>query len=40
MSGMVSRPLGGTYSCTKFAMEALTDTLRMELAAHEVHVRP
>lgn len=36
MSGIVSRPLGATYSCTKFALEALSDTLRMELAAHDV----
>lgn len=31
MAGTVTRPLGATYSCTKFALEALSDTLRMEL---------
>lgn len=38
MSGLVSRPLGATYACTKFAPEALSDTLRMELGAHDVRV--
>jgi NAD(P)-dependent dehydrogenase (short-subunit alcohol dehydrogenase family) len=31
MAGIVTRPLGATYSCTKFALEALSDTLRVEL---------
>ena len=31
MAGTVTRPLGATYSCTKFALEALSDTLRVEL---------
>jgi NAD(P)-dependent dehydrogenase (short-subunit alcohol dehydrogenase family) len=31
IAGTVTRPLGATYSCTKFALEALSDTLRVEL---------
>lgn len=36
MSGFISRPLSATYSSTKFALEALSDTLRMELGCHDV----
>jgi len=31
IAGTVTRPLGAIYSCTKFALEALSDTLRVEL---------
>jgi NAD(P)-dependent dehydrogenase (short-subunit alcohol dehydrogenase family) len=35
--GFVSLPFRGPYSATKFAMEAMTDALRMELAGSGVH---
>ncbi|MBI4397706.1 MAG: SDR family oxidoreductase [Candidatus Omnitrophica bacterium] len=37
-SGLNALPLIGPYSASKFALEALTDTLRMELAHWGVHV--
>lgn len=31
VSGLISLPLIGAYSATKYAVEAITDALRMEL---------
>jgi NAD(P)-dependent dehydrogenase (short-subunit alcohol dehydrogenase family) len=36
--GMVAMPYRGAYSATKFALEGLTDTLRLELADTPIHV--
>jgi NAD(P)-dependent dehydrogenase (short-subunit alcohol dehydrogenase family) len=36
--GFVSLPFRGPYSATKFAMEAMADALRMELAGSGLHV--
>jgi len=38
LSGRVSTPLMGAYNASKFALEALADALRMELAPWGVHV--
>jgi NAD(P)-dependent dehydrogenase (short-subunit alcohol dehydrogenase family) len=36
--GLVTLPYRGAYSATKFALEALTDSLRQELAGSGVHI--
>ena len=36
--GLVAMPWRGAYNATKFALEGLTDTLRLELAGSGVHV--
>ncbi|MFP4079534.1 MAG: SDR family oxidoreductase [Ectothiorhodospira sp.] len=36
--GLVALPFRGAYTCSKFALEGLTDTLRMELAGTGVRV--
>lgn len=36
--GFISTPWRGAYSATKFALEALTDALRMELHGTPIHV--
>lgn len=36
--GMVSYPWRGAYAATKFALEGLTDTLRVELSDSNIHV--
>jgi NAD(P)-dependent dehydrogenase (short-subunit alcohol dehydrogenase family) len=36
--GRVSLPFGGAYSASKFALTALTDALRAELAGSGVHI--
>ena len=36
--GLVGRPVQGPYVATKFALEGLTDTLRLELRGTGVHV--
>ncbi|MCG7624145.1 SDR family NAD(P)-dependent oxidoreductase [Epibacterium sp. Ofav1-8] len=36
--GLVSYPWRGAYAATKFALEGLTDTLRLELADTGIHV--
>lgn len=36
--GLVAMPWRGAYNATKFALEGLTDTLRMEMAGTGVHV--
>ena len=38
IGGRVASPLFGPYSATKFALEAVSDSLRREVAAHGVHV--
>lgn len=38
MLGLVALPLRGAYNCSKFALEGLTDTLRMELKGTGIHV--
>lgn len=38
VGGRMVFPMGGVYHATKFAVEALSDALRMELAAHGVSV--
>ncbi|WP_435202400.1 oxidoreductase [Janibacter sp. GS2] len=38
VAGHVSEPLGGWYHASKYAVEALSDALRMELAPHGVTV--
>jgi short-subunit dehydrogenase len=37
-SGKFVLPVNGTYSATKFALEAISDALRLELAAFGIHV--
>ena len=36
--GLVALPYRGAYNCSKFALEGLTDTLRLELAGTDIHV--
>jgi NAD(P)-dependent dehydrogenase (short-subunit alcohol dehydrogenase family) len=38
VSGRIAAPLVGPYSASKFALDALTDTLRMELRPWHIHV--
>ncbi len=38
ISGKLSTPVNGTYSATKFALEALSDALRLELAPFGIQV--
>lgn len=38
MLGLVALPFRGAYNCSKFALEGLTDTLRLELKGTGVHV--
>jgi NAD(P)-dependent dehydrogenase (short-subunit alcohol dehydrogenase family) len=38
MGGKIHEPLGGWYHSTKFAVEGLSDSLRMELAPFGIHV--
>ena len=38
ISGIVAYPAMGAYSASKFALEAITDSLRMELMAHDIDV--
>lgn len=38
IAGVVAFPLGGAYSATKFALEALSDSLRMELEPFNIAV--
>lgn len=36
--GFAAMPYRGAYNCSKFALEGLTDTLRLELAGTGIHV--
>jgi NAD(P)-dependent dehydrogenase (short-subunit alcohol dehydrogenase family) len=36
--GFAAMPFRGAYNCSKFALEGLTDTLRLELAGTGIHV--
>ena len=38
LSGLISSPFSGAYCASKFALEALTDALRMELRPWNIHV--
>lgn len=38
LGGRIPFPAGGMYSCSKFALEALSDVLRMELKAFNIKV--
>ncbi|GAB4528588.1 MAG: oxidoreductase [Pleurocapsa sp.] len=38
LGGRMAFPAGGMYSCSKFALEALSDVLRMELQAFNIKV--
>ena len=38
LGGLIPFPTGGMYSCSKFALEALTDVLRMELKGFNIKV--
>lgn len=36
--GLVAMPFRGAYNCSKFALEGLTDTMRLELHGSGIHV--
>jgi NAD(P)-dependent dehydrogenase (short-subunit alcohol dehydrogenase family) len=36
--GLVAMPYRGAYNCSKYALEGLTDTLRLELSGSGIHV--
>jgi NAD(P)-dependent dehydrogenase (short-subunit alcohol dehydrogenase family) len=38
VSGLIASPFEGAYAASKFALEALTDALRMELRPWKIHV--
>src|SRR5688572_3013149 len=38
VGGQLATPFNGAYSATKFALEALSDALRLELASWGIHV--
>src|SRR5450432_3215735 len=38
MGGRIVEPLGSWYHATKFAVEGMSDALRLELAPHGIHV--
>ncbi len=38
LSGLISSPFSGAYCASKFALEAVTDALRMELRPWNIHV--
>lgn len=38
IAGRTAFPMGGIYSASKFALEAISDALRMELGAFNIHV--
>ena len=38
LAGIVTMPKEGAYAASKHALEALADTLRQELAVHQVSV--
>jgi len=38
VGGLISSPFSGAYAASKFALEALTDALRMELRPWKIHV--
>ncbi len=38
LGGRIAFPMAGLYSCSKFALEALSDVLRMELRAFNIQV--
>jgi NAD(P)-dependent dehydrogenase (short-subunit alcohol dehydrogenase family) len=38
VSGLIASPFSGAYAASKFALEAVTDALRMELRPWKIHV--